>query len=105
VSGTVETAAGDVAAFESEVQITGDGALLESGTISYGGAGSVRFRTLGPGTLGPSAIDGLQQGAVIWEVVEGHGRLAGASGLITSNFSVGAGGEVIDNQFAQLFVS
>jgi hypothetical protein len=36
--------------------------------------------------------------------LDGHGRLAGASGLITSNFSVGAGGEVIDNQFAQLLV-
>jgi hypothetical protein len=30
--------------------------------------------------------------------------LAGASGLITSNFSVGAAGEVIDTQLAQLFI-
>jgi hypothetical protein len=105
VTGAVEPTTGEAAVFESEVQITGAGTFVESGTIRYGGAASVRFRTVGQGVLGPSPVDGLQRGAVIWEVVEGHGPLAGASGLITSNFSVGPNGEVIDNQFAQLFVS
>jgi hypothetical protein len=40
----------------------------------------------------------------MWEVTGGEGRLAGAQGLITSNFTVGAHGEVVDDQFARLFV-
>lgn len=104
ISGAIEGVAGDVAAFESEVRITGEGTFVESGTIRYGSAGSVTFTTVGQGVLGPSGIDGLQRGAVMWDVKGVDGMLAGASGLVTSNFSVGAAGEVIDNQFAQLFV-
>ena len=40
----------------------------------------------------------------MWEVTRGEGRLAGAQGLITSNFTVGGQGEVVDDQFARLFV-
>ena len=84
--------------------MTGEGLFVESGSISYGTAGSVRFRTVGQGVLGPSGIDGLQRGAVIWEVTGGEGQFAGAAGLITSNFTVGAQGAVVDNQFAVLFM-
>jgi hypothetical protein len=104
VDAAVETTGGTSATFESEVEMRPDGTFLESGRITYGGAGTVHFRTVGQGTLGPSPLDGVQRGAVIWEVTRGEGGLAGATGLITSNFSVGAGGDVIDNQFAQLFV-
>jgi hypothetical protein len=38
----------------------------------------------------------------MWEVTGGEGHLAGAQGLITSNFTVGAQGEVVDDQFARL---
>src|SRR5262249_10476628 len=65
------------ASFESEVEIVGEGLFLESGTIKYGDAGSVSFRTVGRGTLGPSPVDGLQRGAVVWEVTGGDGRLVG----------------------------
>jgi hypothetical protein len=40
----------------------------------------------------------------MWEVTGGEGRLAGAQGLITSNFTVGPQGEVVDDQFARLFI-
>jgi hypothetical protein len=40
----------------------------------------------------------------LWEVTGGEGSLAGAQGLITSNFTVGPQGEVVDNHFARLFV-
>jgi len=92
------------ASFESEVEIVGEGLFLESGTIKYGDAGSVSFRTVGRGTLGPSPVDGLQRGAVVWEVTGGDGRLVGAQGLITSNFTVGAQGQVVDDQFARIFI-
>ena len=100
----VEPTGGNAASFESDVEMTGEGAFLESGTITYGSSGSVRFKTVGHGILGPSPIQDLQRGAVTWEVVSGQGTLAGATGLITSNFTVGAQGQVVDNQFAVLFL-
>jgi hypothetical protein len=60
--------------------------------------------TLGQGVLGPSPVEGLQRGAVIWEVTEGAGQFAGATGLITSNFTVGAKGEVVDNHYVRLYL-
>jgi hypothetical protein len=105
VEPSVDTAGGGSASFESIVQMIGEGMFQESGSIAYGGAGKLTFKTVGRGVLGPSPINGLQRGAVIWEVTGGDGQFAGVTGLITSNFSVGAQGEVIDNQFAQLFVS
>jgi hypothetical protein len=100
----VDSLGGEAVRFESEVQMVGDGTFLEAGTIAYGGAGTISFETVGQGILGPSGIDGLQRGAVIWRVTRGEGRLAGATGLVTSNFTVGQAGEVVDNQFAVLFL-
>jgi hypothetical protein len=104
IQGGIETAGEGSASFESEVEIVGEGVFVESGSIRYGKAGKVSFRTVGQGTLGPSPLAGLQRGAVMWEVTRGEGRLAGAQGLITSNFTVGAQGEVVDNQYARLFL-
>src|ERR1700737_1515160 len=66
---------GPRATFESEVQITGAGTFIESGRIGYGKAGGVTFKTAGHGVLGPSGVDGLQRGAVIWEGPGGRGPL------------------------------
>lgn len=102
VQAAIEHGGGDPARFESEVEIVGDGQFLESGSIAYGSAGRVTFKTVGRGTLGPSPMPGVQRGAVLWEVTGGEGRFAGASGLITSNFTVGEQGEVVDDQFARI---
>ena len=99
-----ESRPGSRATFESEVQMTGAGTFVENGRISYGKAGRVTFKTAGHGVLGPSGVDGLQRGAVIWEVTEGSGQFAGATGLITSNFTVGSKGEVVDNHYVRLFL-
>ena len=48
---------------------------------------------------------GVQRGAVIWEVTGGDGKFRNAQGLITSNFTVNGSGEVIDDQFARLFIA
>jgi hypothetical protein len=104
VQATVEQAGAGSASFESEVQITGEGTFVESGTITYGDAGRVSFKTVGQGVLGASGQEGLQRGAVIWEITKGEGRFAGATGLITSNFTVGAQGEVVDNHFARFWL-
>jgi len=54
--------------------------------------------------VGPGPVDGWVHGAVTWTVTGGAGWFAGARGLITSNFVASAQGEVVDNQFARLYV-
>jgi hypothetical protein len=105
IQATSASRPGPRAIFESEVQITGERMFVETGRISYGKAGRVTFKTVGQGVLGPSAVDGLQRGAVIWEVTEGTGQFAGATGLITSNFTVGSKDEVVDNHYVRLFLT
>jgi hypothetical protein len=104
IQAAVESTGAGSASFESEVEIVGEGMFVESGRIRYGDAGTLSFKTVGRGVLGPSPVAGLQKGAIVWEVTGGDGRLAGAQGLITSNFTVGANGEVVDDQFARIFV-
>jgi hypothetical protein len=46
----------------------------------------------------------LRHGSVIWRVEGGEGQFGGASGLITSNFTISEAGEVIDRHFGVIFV-
>jgi hypothetical protein len=87
------------ASFDSVVTVTGDGTFLESGTIRFGNRGAaISFSTAGQGAIGPSADPKLTNGAIVWKIVGGEGKLAGATGYITSNFTVDAKGGVVDNQ-------
>jgi hypothetical protein len=95
---------GGDARFESEVTITGDGTFLESGTIDFGGGNRLRFSSIGQGTFSMNQESNLSHGAVVWRVDRGEGGLAGASGLITSNFTFNDAFEVTDNQLGLLFV-
>jgi len=105
VHGVLENVAGESISFESEVTFTGETSFHEEGTIAFGGNGHrLRFSTVGQGYLAASADPSQQQGAVTWKIEEGEGQFARASGLITSNFLVGAAGEVIDNHFGVIFV-
>jgi hypothetical protein len=77
------------AAFDTNVRVTGETSFDEDGVITFGKGGDrVRVTTLGEGTLRPSPEEGVHEGSVIWQIEEGEGRLAGATGLITSNFRV-----------------
>jgi hypothetical protein len=105
VQGKIEPVAGGTAQFESEVTITGDTSFLEKGTIRFGdGNNRLHFSTVGPGYLGDSADAKLKSGAVMWRVDGGEGQFAGASGYITSNFTLSDTGDVTDNQFGVIFV-
>src|SRR5215218_8918469 len=66
VDGQVAGAKAGDATFESEVRLSGEGTFTESGTIDFGGPHWLRFSTVGRGTLGPSAEDGVMAGAIIW---------------------------------------
>ncbi|HSF32734.1 MAG TPA: hypothetical protein VLK82_19960 [Candidatus Tectomicrobia bacterium] len=104
IQATLEAPGGGHAAFASRVVVNADGTFDETGTITYGNLGAVEFRTLGRGYMFPSGIEGLQRGGVLWEVTGGTGRFTGATGVITSNFSVGSDGKVVDNHFAVLYL-
>ena len=104
IAAGVEAASGDEAVLDSTVERFLDGSFVEEGTITYGRLGRVSFSTVGRGTVGPSREEGWVHGAVVWVVTGGAGGLAGARGLITSNFVASAQGEVVDNQFARLYL-
>ena len=93
--------AGETVNFESEVVLQGD-TFNESGSIDYAGRGRVKFETVGVGHLAPSPLPATQWGAVIWRITAGEGELRGATGYITSNFTVSAQGEVVDNHYVRL---
>ena len=104
IQSRVDSAGGDAATCESEVERLEDGACLEHGRIEYGAAGRITFKTVGRGALGPSPLPNVQRGSVMWEVTGGDGVFRGAQGLITSNFTVSAEGEVTDDHFVRLFL-
>jgi hypothetical protein len=98
----VEAVAGEAAVLESRVERFGDGTFVEDGTIAYGSAGTITFETIGRGWVGPAARAGWVMGGVLWTITGGDGVFAGARGLVTSNFTVSADGEVIDYHVARL---
>src|SRR5215216_4242406 len=101
---SLQPAAGGEATVSSEVTFTGATSFQEVGTIAFGGGHGLRFSTVGSGYLGPSPDPALKHGTVAWRVEGGEGQFAGASGLITSNFVVGADLAVTDHHFGVLFV-
>jgi len=106
VEGSFHPAEGGMAFFESEIRpIAGQHAFTETGSITFGEEDdSLRFTTVGQGTLGPSADPKHSAGAVTWKIEDGNGQFAGASGYITSNFLISADGEVTDYQFGVIFL-
>jgi hypothetical protein len=92
---------GETVTFESQVVLSGE-TFNETGSIAYGGQGTVTFETVGTGYLGASPLPGLQWGAIIWRITTGDGAFAGATGYITSNFTVSAEGDVVDNHYVRM---
>jgi hypothetical protein len=104
VSVAVKQLPGESAVLDSRVERFGDGTFVEDGTITYGTAGRVRFETLGRGWVGPAPVSGWVVGGVTWTITGGDGRFAGARGVITSNFTVSAEGEVVDHHVSRLYL-
>jgi hypothetical protein len=94
---------GTTAQFESVVIMSGAETFGESGAIDFGGGNVIRFSEISPGKIAP-ASDGRAAGAVGWKVDSGTGVLQGASGYITSNFSVGDSGDVVDHQLGAILL-
>ena len=62
-----------------------------------------RFSTVVDGHVGPSAWPEIAAGAAHWKVEGGEGQFAGATGLITSNFTLSETGEINDYQLGVIF--
>jgi hypothetical protein len=92
--------------YENHAVFTGETTFVEQGTIRVnGGEAELDVASVGDGTMAPSPDPELYHGAVLWRVVEGRGRLAGATGLITSNFLLQpALGEFDEFQVITLFL-
>jgi hypothetical protein len=103
--GRSESELPDGARLESELVFADETTFREHGTIVLGPDNELRFRTLGTGHLAPSATPGLRHGTVTWEVDGGTGRVAGATGRITSNFTVTDEGDVADEQLGFIFLA
>lgn len=105
VSAALGSLPGGSATFDSEVVFVSETAFKESGVIAFGNERNrLRFSTIGEGYLGSSPNGATKHGSVMWRVDGGEGQFEGASGLITSNFFVGADGNVVDNHFGAIFV-
>lgn len=102
VDAEMEEIAGGRAQFDSEVAAADGGPLApgkpfrEWGTIAFGAEHVLRFDTVGAGQMDPVGDDGLMQGGIVWKVEGGSGMFEGATGIITSNFSVDGAGDVTD---------
>ena len=92
--------------YSNRVTHTSDSTFSETGTIRFGEAGDeVDIETAGDGTVGASPDVDLKHGAVVYRIVRGRGRFAGARGLITSNFLIqAASGEFEEQQVAVVFL-
>jgi hypothetical protein len=104
VESRAERLPGETAVLDSRVERFPDGSFVEDGTITYGSAGAITFVTLGRGHVTASPVAGWVRGAVIWEVTGGDGGFAGARGLVTSSFTVGPDGDVIDLHLARIYI-
>jgi hypothetical protein len=96
----------DNASFDTNVTTTGETSFDESGVMTLGSdSDRLRFSTVGQGFLSPSPEQGLFEGSVIWRIEEGEGKFAGATGLITSNFTLTMEtGEVWEHQVVSMFL-
>lgn len=104
MSGECASVAGEVIACESEMTFIGETTFHVAGVIHFRSDHSVRFRTVGPGYLIPRIDSQRLQGGSLWQVEGGTGQFTGASGLITSKFSISDTGEISDHQCGVLMI-
>ena len=104
VDATIEAIPVNSVSFVSDVFPNEDGSFTESGTINFGGGNSFTFSTRGTGAMGPSAESNLTHGGICWQVDSGTGLFGGATGIITSNFTVSGSGAVVDNHWGVIFL-
>src|SRR5581483_6397209 len=91
VHGEFQAVDGGEALIERRLTFVDDTAFEEVGTMSFGRGNSLRWRSVGHGTVA-SVVDG------------GAGAFAHASGRIVSNFLLAESGEITDRELGVVFV-
>ena len=106
VETSLQPAQGELAFLDGEIRLTGHEAFEGSGVLTFGEEGEheLRFATLSPGHLAPSAMPDVMAGTVSWKVDGGTGRFQSATGLVTSTFTLSNSGELSEYQCGLLFL-
>jgi hypothetical protein len=95
---------GGAATLHCEAVFAAAGTFREQGTLRFDDDSAVNLRTLGTGSLTPSSDPSLGHGTVTWDIDGGSGRFTGATGRISSSFTVGPDGCVEDDQVGLIFL-
>ena len=100
----IQSASGEEAKFESTIEMTSETNFQEKGSITFGRGNRLYFETVGEGSIGESPEEGINHGSIMWKITNGQGQFEGASGLITSNFTLDGSGNLVDNQFGVIYL-
>lgn len=103
VAGAFETLEGEEALLGARINLLGDGRFHEEGSVSFGGLEILRFHSLQPGELTPTALPELRQGVVLLAIDGGDGSLRGATGRIASSSLLSDTGELTDRHLSVVF--
>lgn len=76
----------------------------EHGQIAIDGMGSISIETFAPGGDGPSVDRGWIRGYAVFKITNGDGAFAGASGYVTTNFSLDPDGLLYDSEALMITV-
>ncbi len=104
LDGGIQSASGGEAKFESRIEMTSESNFQETGTITFGPGNVLHFDTIGEGSIGASPEEGVNHGSVMWNITDGQGQFEGATGRITSNFTLDGSLNVVDNQFGVIYL-
>jgi hypothetical protein len=97
--------AGDLAFLESELRLHGTNGFDGTGVLLFGEDGdhTLKFSTISPGHFAPSAAPGVMAGAVGWKIDGGTGNFEGATGVITSAFTLTESGDLSEYHCGLVF--
>ena len=100
-------APGDLAFLEAEIHMTTPDSLNGSGVLTFGDEGEheLKLDSMHYGHLRRTSLSGLMAGSVSWQVSGSKGRFAGASGVITSTFTLSDAGELNEYQCGLVFLA
>lgn len=94
----------DVGGAEALLRVTLDRDGPVRGQVDFGGGTTLHLLVVERRTAVPSSRPYLRHGAALLEVTHATGRLAGASGWITSNYLLSDTGDLTDTHLGLLFV-
>ena len=93
---------GDMAFSESEFHITGPDSFSGKESISFGDLHVLELVPSQPGQFSRSGPGGIMTGSITWRVEGGEGQFTGASGYVTSMFTLDHDGQINEYQVGMI---